>query len=423
MHILYISQYFPPEMGAPAARVHELAREWQRVGHRVTVLTGFPNHPDGVIHPDYRAQFRRGLWRQEVDRVKVVRTWLLPFPNRKPYERMLNYSSFCASAALTGSFLESPDVVIATSPQLLVGLAGCWIAKLKRVPLVLEIRDLWPESLTAVGVGSADSKLHRAIGKLAAYLYHSADHVVVVSPAFRERLIQNWSVPAEKISIVQNGVETVLFSPWHSGPEVRTAVNAQGKFVASFIGTIGLAHGLDTFVLAAERLQRESPDVLFLLLGEGADRERIEQQARLKDLDNLRFIPQQPRQKIPAYICASDACLVLLRKSAVFETVIPTKMLEFMSCARPVILGVEGQAREILEAAQAGVCCEPGNPDALCRAILFLKQNREKAETLGRNGREYILRNLSRQRTAADYLEVLRKVSSADVSANRAVAA
>lgn len=409
-------------MGAPAARVSELSRHWVQAGHDVTVLTGFPNHPDGVIRPDYRKKFRRCVWREEIDGINVVRSWLLPFPNRKPYERMLNYISFGASASLTGSFLARPDIIIATSPQLLVGLAGHWIAKLKRVPFVLEIRDLWPESLAAVGVGSADSKLHRAIGWLAAYLYRRADHIVVVTPAFRERLIHDWSVPADKMSVIQNGVETALFAQGHSGPEIRAALSAKGKFVVSFIGTIGLAHGLDTLIAAAERLQREAPDVLFLLLGEGADRERIQQQARSKNLDNIRFIPQQARERIPDYICASDACLVLLRKSEVFETVIPTKMLEFMSCARPVILGVEGQARDILEKAQAGVCCEPGNHDALCRAILLLKQNRGMGEALGRNGRQYILQHLSRQRTAAHYLDLLTTLLKHGVQTNRAAA-
>lgn len=411
LKILYISQYFPPEMGAPAARVSELSRHWVKAGHDVTVLTGFPNHPDGIVRPEYRKHFRRGVFRERFDGIDVVRTWLLPFPNRKPYERILNYSSFCASAALTGSFIARPDLVIATSPQLLVGLAGQWIAKLKRVPFVLEIRDLWPESLAAVGVGGANSKLHRAIGKLAAYLYRRADHIVVVTPAFSQRLMQDWDVPTEKLSVIQNGVETALFAPRHD-PEIRAALNAEGKFIASFIGTIGLAHGLDTLIAAAERLQSEAPDVLFLLLGEGADRERIQQQVRSKNLNNVLFISQQPRQNIPAYICASDACLVLLRKSEVFETVIPTKMLEFMSCARPVILGVQGQAQEIIERACAGICCAPGDSDALCRAILLLKQNREMGAALGRNGREYILQNLSRRRTAADYLILLNMLLS-----------
>jgi colanic acid biosynthesis glycosyl transferase WcaI len=147
LKILYISQYFPPEMGAPAARVSELSRRWAQAGHDVTVLTGFPNHPDGVIRPEYRRHFRRLIFRERVQDVNVVRSWLLPFPNRRPLERMLNYSSFLASAATTGSFLGVPDAVIASSPQLLVGLAGWWISRLNHVPFIFEVRDLWPESL------------------------------------------------------------------------------------------------------------------------------------------------------------------------------------------------------------------------------------------------------------------------------------
>jgi colanic acid biosynthesis glycosyl transferase WcaI len=395
-------------MGAPAARVSELARHWARAGHEVTVLTGFPNHPDGVVRPEYRKRFRRMVCRETADGVKVVRTWLLPFPNRKAYERMLNYSSFCVSAAVTGSFLERPDVVIATSPQLLVGLSGWWAAKVKGVPLVLEVRDLWPESLAAVGMGDADSALHRGLGKIAGFLYRKAEHVVVVTPAFREHLVQKWKVPAAKISVVQNGVETGLFSPRNSDPELRKRLNVEGKFVVSFIGTIGLAHGLETVIAAAERLGSVAPDVMLMLVGEGADRERIVAMAEAKNLKNICCLPQQPREKIPAYIAASDACLVVLRKSEVFETVIPTKMLEFMSCGRAVILGVGGQAKEILEKSRGGICIEPGNPMALSEAILELRQQPQLCESLGRNGRDYIVQNLSRERTAAEYLETLR---------------
>ena len=423
MKILYISQYFHPEMGAPAARVSELSRHWVQAGHEVTVLTGFPNHPDGVVRPEYRKYFWRGIFRERLDGINVVRSWLLPFPNRKPLERILNYASFCASASITGSFLQRPDVVIATSPQILVGLAGWWIAKLKGVPFVLEIRDLWPESLAAVGVGNANSALHRSIGKLAAFLYRRADQIVAVTPAFRERLLRDWQVPAEKISVIQNGVETALFSPRKADPRLRNDLAAGNRFVVSFIGTLGLAHGLETLIEAAARLQHEAPDVLFMLLGEGADRERIVTLAQSKRLDNVRFIPQQLRERIPAYICASDACLVLLRKSDVFETVVPTKMLEFMSCASPVILGVKGQAQQILEDARGGICVDPGNAEELCTAILRLRCNEPLRSEFGRNGREYIVQRLSRERTAADYLEVLYSVLGEDRAAKSAAAA
>ena len=422
MKILYVSQYFPPEMGAPAARVSELSRHWVHAGHEVTVLTGFPNHPDGIIKPEFRGRSRRIIFREIIDGISVVRTWLLPFPNRKSYERILNYSSFCVSAGITGSFLDQPDVVIATSPQLLVGLSGWWIAKLKGVPFVLEVRDLWPESLAAVGVGDQNSLLSRVLGRIAAFLYRQANHIVVVTPAFREHLIKNWRVPEEKISVVQNGVETKLFSPGDGSTLLRD-LNLEGKFIASYIGTLGLAHGLQTLVEAAETLQRIEPNVLFLLLGEGADRERIHALAKSRQLGNIRFIPQQPHEKIPDYIAASDVCLVLLKKSDVFETVIPTKMLEFMSCGRPVILGVNGQAREILEQSRSGLYVEPENSGALCEAIRQLQQQDALRGSMGRKGREYVLKNLSRERTAWDYLEVLNWLSPKEASAESAVAA
>jgi glycosyltransferase involved in cell wall biosynthesis len=315
------------------------------------------------------------------------------------------------------------DCGIVPGSQLLVGLSGWWAARVKGVPFVLEVRDLWPESLAAVGMGNADSWLHRGLGKIAGFLYRKAEHIVVVTPAFRERLVSHWQVPASKISVIQNGVETELFSPRNSDQVLRKQLNAEGKFLVSFIGTLGLAHGLNTVIEAAECLASAAPEVMFMLLGEGADRERIAALAHAKKLNNICLIPQQSRKKIPAYISASDVCLVLLKKSEVFETVIPTKMLEFMSCARPVILGVGGQAKQILERSRAGICVEPENPAALCDAILRLRQDRELCESLGRNGREYIANNLSRQRTAAEYLETLRGLIDGSPVAEPAAAA
>jgi len=407
LKILYISQYFPPEMGAPSARVSELARHWVRSGHDITVLTGFPNHPDGVVRPEYRERFWRGFCRENFDGVKVLRTFLLPFPNRKPYERILNYSSFCASAALAASFVERPDVVIATSPQLLTGLSGWWASRIKKVPFVLEVRDLWPESLAGTGVGNETSLIYTSIGRLASFLYRRADSIVVVTPSFREHLIRQWNVPPEKIAVVQNGVETALFSPQESGCEIRGELRAESRFVVSYIGTLGLAHGLDTLIAAAEQLQTVAPEVLFMLVGEGADRERIVSLSQSKNLTNRVFVPHQPREKIPAYISASDACVVMLKDKEVFETVIPTKMLEFMSCARPVILAVRGQAKHVLEAARGGICIDPDNVQALCSAILTLKQQPALCAEMGRSGRSYIVRELSREKTALQYLEVL----------------
>jgi len=389
--ILYVSQYFPPEMGAPAARAVELARHWVRAGHDVTVLTGFPNHPTGVVPEEWRPRFRNLVCREVVEGICVVRTWLLPLPNRKAYERMLNYGSFCVSAAWRGMELSRPDVVIATSPQLLVGISGWWISFWKRAPFIFEVRDLWPESLSAVGVGTENSLLHRVLGKIAGFLYRKADRVVVVTPAFRDHLINHWKLSGEKISVVENGVESSLFAPEAAEAVLKERLGLKGKFVAAYIGTMGMAHGLDTLIDAADKLQLSDPDISFLVVGEGADKERVQTIIRKRQLSNIVFIGQQPREKIPAFICASDVCLVLLKKTELFKTVIPTKMLEFMSCAKPVILGVDGQARQILDEARAGITIEPENAGALAEAIRRLKADAASGSAFGQNARAYIV--------------------------------
>jgi len=408
MKICYVSQYFPPEMGAPAARAAELSRHWAAMRNEVTVLTGFPNHPTGVVPREYREKFRRLVVRESIDGVNVVRTFLLPLPNRKAYERMLNYGSFCASASCTGLFLSRPDVMIATSPQLLVGLSGWWLARCKRVPFVFEVRDLWPESLAAVGMGHENSILHRALSKIAAFLYRHSDRIVVVTPAFEDYLVEHWRVPRDKISVVENGVETGVFAPDPAlARKMREELGSDGKFLVSYIGTMGMAHGLETIIAAAAELKTTHPEIVFLMLGEGAEREKIAALAGERGLVNMHFIGQKPREKIPAYIGASDVCLVPLRRDDLFKTVIPTKMLEFMSCARPVILGVDGQARAILEEARAGLAIKPQSSDALANAIRYLAANRETARRLGQNGREYVIRNYSRRHTAEKYIRVL----------------
>jgi glycosyltransferase involved in cell wall biosynthesis len=411
--ILYVSQYFPPEMGAPAARAAELSRHWANSGHEVSVLTGFPNHPTGVVPPEWRERLRDLTWHEQGDGVNVFRTWLWPLPNRKAHERMRNYASFFLSAAVRGLSLTRPDVIIGTSPQLLVGLAGWWLAFVHRVPFVFEVRDLWPESLTAVGAGREGSALHRVLSAIAGFLYRQSDHIVVVTAAFKQHLVRYWQVPAEKISVVENGVESDLFAPSPAAEILllrQYLAIGQDTFLVGYVGTMGMAHGLETLLEAASRLRQTDPRVLFLLIGEGAEKDRIKALALDQGLTNVRFLDQQPRENIPAFISVCAACLVLLKKTDVFKTVIPTKMLEFMSCGCPVILGVDGQAREIIDEAGAGIGIEPENPEALMDAVQRLAGDPILRRKLGNSGREYIVRRFSRRRTAEDYIGVLEKV-------------
>ncbi len=394
-------------MGAPAARAAELSQHWARMGHESTVLTGFPNHPTGVVPEEWRARLRGLHYAETIDGVRVVRTWLWPLPNRKAHERIRNYASFCVSAAISGSALPKPDVVIATSPQLLCALAGWWIAFWKRVPFVFEVRDLWPESLAAVGVGVEGTLLHRTLGAIAGFLYRRADRIVVVSPAFKDHLIRYWKVPAAKISIVENGVEVDLFHLDPASAEVRRQLNLEDRFLICYIGTMGNAHGLETLMEAAEELQAALPEAMFLLIGEGAEKDRLVELAAARRLSNVQFLGQQPRERIPAYVSAADICLVMLKNAELFKTVIPTKMLEYMACERPLLIAVDGQARQIVEQANAGIFVEPENSRALARAILELAADPLKREQMGTSGRKYIVENFSREKTARDYIAVL----------------
>jgi colanic acid biosynthesis glycosyl transferase WcaI len=414
MKILYLSQYFPPEMGAPAARVSELSRLWVKAGHDVTVLTGFPHYPTGVVPQEYRAKLRRLIMREDFDGARVERTWLAALPNRKTWERILSHASFTVSAALRGSFLDSPDVVIATSPQLLGCLAGLWISTLKRVPLVFEVRDLWPESLTLDANSGFNRRVRTVLSKISNLLYRRSRHIVVVTPAFKKHLIEHYNVAPEKVSIVMNGVDPDVFEPNGETDSVVEEFKLGGRFVVSFIGILGNAHGLSTVAHAAARLQETRPEVLLILVGEGADKSNVQALVAEMGLKNLLIIGQQPRSKIPALIRASSACMVLLKKSEVFKTVIPSKVFEFMACGRPVILGAEGQVRELVETADCGVCVPPEDSASLAGAIERLYSDGELRRRLGRNGRDYAVRHLSREQTARDYIALLQQVVGID---------
>lgn len=410
MKIVYVSQYFPPEMGAGSARVSELSRHWVEAGHDVTVLTGFPNYPTGEVHPHYKREIRRLTMTERWQGVKVVRTWLWPLPNRKSWERISNYTSFFISAIARGLFLRRSDAIVATSPQLLVGLAGWALARLKRVPVVLEVRDIWPDAILASDVSRPGSLLDKALSAISRFLYKRCDHIVVVTPAFVEELVTRWDVPKDKVSLVMNGVETDTFTPGDGSP-MRTSLGLEGRFVVSYVGTVGYAHGIGTVLAAAERAKDELPEVTFLVVGEGAEREHLQSAARGRGLDNIMFAGQMPREQIPDVLNASDAALVLLKRTDAFKQVIPTKMLEFMSSGTPVVLGVEGQARDIVEAAGGGVYIEPENVDQLLEATATLRDSEELRSRLGSSGRAHMVAEFSRARTARDYVDILQDIA------------
>jgi glycosyltransferase involved in cell wall biosynthesis len=253
--------------------------------------------------------------------------------------------------------------------------------------------------------------LVRALRKVAGLLYRKADHIVVVTHAFKKHLQREWAVPAEKISVVVNGVDDKVFRPQATLETTLKEFDLHGRFVVGYIGTIGNAHGIETLVALAEQLNLSEPEVFFLVVGEGAERERLEQLAAERCLTNLRVFSGQPRYRIPEIIAASQICLVLLKKSELFKTVIPTKMLEFMSCARPLVAGVEGEAADLINKSRCGICVTPGDAPALADAIRVLYRNKTMRQQMGANGREFVVRQLSRESTAETYLNVLESMT------------
>ena len=302
-----------------------------------------------------------------------------------------------------------PDVLIATSPQFLVGVAGLWLSKLLRVPFVFEVRDLWPASIVAVGALPAGSAPVRALEVLEKTLYRAADRIVAVTDSFVDEIASR-GVDAGKIRVVKNGVDLAAFRPMPKENEVRARLGLQGKFVATYVGTHGMAHGLGTILDAAERL-KPNDRFRFLLVGEGAEKAKLKALAHERGLTNVIFLDQQPRETIPAHIAASDVCLVLLRAHGLFKTVLPSKIFEFWGCARPVVLGVEGEARKLVEDAGAGVVFAPEDATGLVEALERLAEAPERVIALGDAGRRYVETNFSRTALARKYLEILREVA------------
>ncbi|MFM2151744.1 MAG: hypothetical protein RL199_179 [Pseudomonadota bacterium] len=408
MKILYVSQYYPPEMGAPAVRVSELARAWAADGHEVTVLTGFPHHPTGVVPEGYRGW----PWvRTEDDAgVRVVRVPVFATANRGVFRRSLSYVSFAATAGLLGPVLGGrPDVVVATSPQFLTGLVGLELAALTRAPFVFEVRDLWPQSVVEVGAMAADHPAVKVMEAMERLLYAKAGRIVVVSEPFVDALAAKGVDPA-KIFVVTNGVDLDRFRPEPRGNAVRRELGLEGKFVAMYVGTHGMAHGLSTLLEAAE-LMRGDDRFRFVFVGEGADKEALVERARRRALGNVVFVGQQPHERIPSFVAASDAMLVPLRAKALFKTVLPSKIFECLAAARPVVLGVDGEARRLVEDSGGGTCVQPESAEAVVGALRHLAADPERADAMGRSGRAYVERHFARPVLARRYLGLLAEVA------------
>lgn len=406
MRILFFTHYFPPEGNAPASRVYEMCKRWVKDGHDVNVITCVPNVPNGVVYNGYK---NRLVQNEFIDGIRTIRVWTFIAANKGTFKRIINYLSYMLSATLVGMFIKKLDIIIATSPQLFCGWAGIIVSKIRRCPVIVEIRDIWPDAIRVHGV-LTNRYINASLEFMARKMYDLSTHIVVVGDGYKQVLIQEKSVNISDISVFTNGADLDLYFPVQKNRDFLLKYATDDQFICSYIGTIGMSHGLDVVIRAAKLLKKEQrQDIVFLFIGDGAMREELEKQARMEELNNVFFLGRQEKKEIPQYYSISDACLVHVRNRQVYRTVLPSKIFEIWAMGKPVILGVEGNAAEIVKKAEAGICIRPENEAQFAAAVKKLADNKELVREYGGNGRRYVLQHFDRETISRDYLNMLKR--------------
>ena len=354
MKILFLTDNFPPEVNAPASRTYDHVREWLKAGHEVTVITCAPNFPKGHVYDGYRNR----LYQTEMmEGIKVVRVWSYIAANKGFLKRTLDYISYSVSSFFAGLF-QKADIIVATSPQFFTALSGRTLAFWKRRPWIMEVRDLWPESIKTVGAMKDNAFIHYFEWE-ERRCYRSARRIVVVTDSFKRTLVAR-GVPAEKIDVVKNGANRELFKPVAKDESLIAELGLQGKRIIGYIGTHGMAHKLDFILQCAKHMQGRN-NYHFLFIGAGAEKERLLKMKESEHIDNVTMLDPVAKTEVWRYISILDLCLINLKKSPLFTTVIPSKIFENAGMEIPIIMGVEGEAQDIIEHYGAGLCFDPEN--------------------------------------------------------------
>jgi glycosyltransferase involved in cell wall biosynthesis len=405
MRILLLTQWFDPE---PTFKGLAFARALAAHGHDVEVVTGFPNYPGGRVYPGYRVRL---LQRETLDGVRVLRVPLYPSHDRSKVGRSANYLSFAASASAIGGMLaKAPDVIYAYHPPATIGLPAAVIGWLRGAPFVLDVQDLWPDTLPATGMVS-DPRVLGLLGRLCSWNYGRAARVAVLSPGFRSALEER-GVPAAKLRVIYNWCDEGSIAASAPDPAMARQFGLEGRFNVVFAGTMGLAQGLDAVLCAAERCQARRPDVQFVFVGGGVDRDRLERVAAEKRLANVRFLARQPPDRIGGILGLAGGLLVHLRDHPLFRITIPSKTQAYMFAGRPIVMAVRGDAADLVRTAGAGVLAAPEDPDGIADAILNLAAlPASEREAMGRSGADYYRRHLSLAEGVRRFEEVFAEVA------------
>ena len=407
MHILIVHQYYLHKEEAGGSRWNQFAKFWSQAGHKVTVLAGMLHYVTGKKNPEYKGKFI--VTEQDGQNVVVKRCHVSEAYNKSFIGRAWAYCSFVFSSIIAGLFVKKPNVIICSSPALTVCITGWVLSKLKRIPMIFEVRDLWPES--AIDTGVLTNKWLIKFGYwLERFAYRNSSWINVLTPAFEEALIQKKGISTDKISMIPNSADLDLIKPGPLNNWVREKYNLQDKFVVTYVGAHGVANALMQLVEAAKILKETDEQVQIMLVGMGMEKSKLIKAVKEYDLDNVTFIDPVPKSQINDYLNASDICTAVLKKCDIFKTVYPNKVFDYMAAEKPIIIGIDGVAKKLVEDAEVGIFVEPENPQSFAEAVIFLKKNPQQRQLFSQNGRKFVKDNFSRQPLSIKYLKIVEQV-------------
>jgi glycosyltransferase involved in cell wall biosynthesis len=397
-----LTQYFPPESAPGGIRFYELAKYLVERGHNVTVVTGFPNYPRGIKHEKYR---RKLFLRENVDGIKIVRTFLYASPNKSSFNRLLNYLSFTFTSLWGILFSTKPDIVYVITPPFFLGLPAYISKKLRSSPYIFEVQDLWPQAPIERGYVKNKS-IAQFLLRMEKFIYQKAAKVFVISDRMKKEIVDK-GIDPEKLKVNFNWIDTDLFVPKkHDGLELRRQYDLENKFIIMFAGNMGIVQGLD-HVIESANILRDKKDIVFMLVGDGIEREKLVSMKEKYKLKNVIFVPYQPFEKIPSVLSMSDVLIIHLNKASFREAAVPSKLQAYMSCGKPVLVAANGAPSDIVTWARCGLTAEPENPESIAEAVSYLYSNRDILKDMGMNARNYAIKHFNKGTIARDIEQCL----------------